>query len=59
MIEPSEIEKLKTLTPEEKKIFMQKDVDMSYADPGEYLGDPIDTHEKIYLVVRNITDRNV
>lgn len=59
MIEPSELEMLKTLTPEQKKEYMSKDVDMQYAESGEQLNDPIDTHEKIYLVVRNITDRNV
>ena len=36
-----------------------KDVDQSYADTGEQLMDPIDTFEKIYLIVRNITNRNV
>ena len=38
---------------------MSKDVDQSYAETGEQLNDPIDTFEKIYLIVRNISDRNV
>ena len=59
MIEPSEIERLKTMTAEEKKEFMSKDVDQQYAESGEQLQDPCDTFEKIYLIVRNITDRNV
>ena len=58
MIEPSELEKIATLTPEEKKKFMIKDVDQCYAESGEQLNDPIDTFEKIYLIVRNLSDRN-
>ena len=38
---------------------MSKDVDQQYAESGEQLQDPCDTFEKIYLIVRNITDRNV
>ena len=59
MIEPSEIERLKTMTAEEKKEFMSKDVDQQYAESGEQLQNPCDTFEKIYLIVRNITDRNI
>lgn len=59
LIEPAEIEKLVTMTPEEKKTFMSKDVDQQYAETGEQLNEPIDTFEKIYLIVRNITNRNV
>lgn len=35
MIEPSEIERLKTMTAQEKKEFMTKDVDQQYAESGE------------------------
>ena len=59
MIEPAEIERLKTMSDEQKKEFMSKDVDQQYAESGEQLQDPCDTFEKIYLIVRNITDRNV
>ena len=59
MIEPSELQKLAKMTVEEKKKFMSKDVDQCYAESGEQLMDPIDTFEKIYLIVRNITNRNV
>lgn len=59
MIEPAELEKLATLSKEEKKEFMSKDVDQQYPETGEPLQDPCDTFEKIYLIVRNISDRNV
>lgn len=59
VIEPAELQKLLRMTAEEKKKFMTKDVDQSYAESGEQLNDPIDTFEKIYLIVRNITNRNV
>lgn len=59
MVEPAEIEKLKGMTAAQRKEFMAKDVEMAYAETGEQLGDPIDTFEKIYLVVRNISNRNV
>lgn len=59
MVEPAEIEKIKTMTEVQRKEFMAKDVEMAYAESGEQLGDPIDTYEKIYLVVRNISNRNV
>ena len=58
LIEPAELAKLKTLTPEAKKEFMAKDVDQCYAESGEQLLDPVDTYEKIYLIVRNISNRN-
>ena len=35
MIEPSEIERIKTMTAQEKKEFMTKDVDQQYAESGE------------------------
>ena len=59
MIEPSEIEYLKTRTAEQRKEFMTKDVDQQYAESGEQLQDPCETFEKIYLIVRNIANRNV
>lgn len=37
---------------------MSKDVDQQYAESGEQLQDPYDTFEKIYLIVRNISNRN-
>jgi len=43
----------------ERKEFMSKDVDQQYQESGEQLQDPCDTFEKIYLIVRNISDRNV
>lgn len=59
LIEPAEIERIKTMTEEEKKDFMSKDVDQQYAESGEQLQDPCDIFEKIYLIVRNIANRNV
>ena len=47
------------MTEEEKKAYMQKDVDLQYAETGEQLQDPYDTFEKMYLIVRNISNRNV
>ncbi len=35
MVEPTEIEKLKTMSVAEKKDFMSKDVDLQYAESGE------------------------
>ena len=59
MIEPSEMARLATMTAQEKKEFMTRDVDQQYAESGEQLKDPCDTFEKIYLIVRNIANRNV
>lgn len=59
MIEPSEMARLATMTAQEKKEFMTRDVDQQYAESGEQLQDPCDTFEKIYLIVRNIANRNV
>lgn len=59
LIEPSDIAKIASLSGEERKAFMAKDVDQQYAETGEQLNEPCDTFEKIYLIVRNITNRNV
>ena len=59
LIEPAEIERLKTMSEAERKEYMSKDVDLQYAETGEQLQDPYNTFEKIYLIVRNIADRNV
>jgi hypothetical protein len=58
MIDPAELAKLATMSAVEKKDFMGKDVDQQYAPSGEQLNEPADTFEKIYLIVRNMTDRN-
>ena len=58
MIEPAEIERWQLMNAEERKDFMSKDVDQQYAESGEQLQDPYDTFEKIYLIVRNISNRN-
>ena len=59
VVEPAELEHIATLNAEEKKKFMAKDVDNFYAETGEQLQDPCDTFEKIYLIVRNIKNRNL
>ena len=35
LIEPAEIERLKSMTQQERKDFMSKDVDQQYAESGE------------------------
>mmetsp|Transcript_16572 Transcript_16572/g.22380 ORF Transcript_16572/g.22380 Transcript_16572/m.22380 type:complete len:87 (+) Transcript_16572:980-1240(+) len=59
MIEPAEVERLAKMDEAERKEYMSKDVDLQYAESGEQLQDPYNTFEKIYLIVRNIADRNV
>ena len=59
-LESPDIEAMKGMDEEMKKAYMARDVDEMYKpDTGERILPACEMNEKIYLIVRSITNRNI